>query len=422
MDSSTSVRPLADAAELIRLRWVGVAVQVAVVSVAAAAGFWKVAPVLALLVVVGIASNIVLERRSTPIPESVMAGLIALDTALLTAVLVITGGAFSPYTPLYLIYTVLAALFLRPTLAWASMIIVLSTYGAMVLVEAPVAMLPARGLMANASHDINGHITGMFASVSIASPFLVATLLRARRTLTTADNLLAHARVAEERSRRLSSLATLAAGASHELATPLGTIAVAAKELIRHAEPDSTQAKDAALIRSEVGRCRRVLHELTADVGTTTGEQHQSVLLGDLLDLILVGYGDEIDVEMDEALESRCCVMPARLVSQAVRRLLGNARSASPAGQTVLLRVDVKHDQLQFEIIDHGRGMEPDVLARALEPFFTTRPTGVGMGLGLWFTQSVAEQLGGTLQLLSAPDAGTQAFFYLPISTSPKES
>ena len=65
-------------------------------------------------------------------------------------------------------------------------------------------------------------------------------------------------------------------------------------------------------------------------------------------------------------------------------------------------------------MVDDGPGMSPEVLARALDPFFTTKPTGQGMGLGLFLAASVAEQLGGELQLRSELGSGTAVTLEIP--------
>ena len=62
-----------------------------------------------------------------------------------------------------------------------------------------------------------------------------------------------------------------------------------------------------------------------------------------------------------------------------------------------------------LDVIDRGRGMDAAMLERVGEPFFTTKPTGRGMGLGLFLTRTLVESLGGTLQLSSQPGQGTRA-------------
>ena len=73
-------------------------------------------------------------------------------------------------------------------------------------------------------------------------------------------------------------------------------------------------------------------------------------------------------------------------------------------------------DRVRAEVIDHGCGMSAEILSRATEPFFTTKEPGAGMGLGLFLTHTLADQLGGALELRSAPGQGTSATLTLPLS------
>jgi two-component system sensor histidine kinase RegB len=105
-------------------------------------------------------------------------------------------------------------------------------------------------------------------------------------------------------------------------------------------------------------------------------------------------------------------------ISQALRNLLGNALEASGPTGAVRLSVSQNNGELAFSVQDDGPGMPAAVVARATEPFFTTKPRGQGMGLGLFLAQSVAEQMGGRLELSSVVGvvgSGTRAVLVLPI-------
>jgi two-component system sensor histidine kinase RegB len=83
-----------------------------------------------------------------------------------------------------------------------------------------------------------------------------------------------------------------------------------------------------------------------------------------------------------------------------------------------VVRAEVDEQQLRIEVSDQGHGMPADVLARAGEPFFTTKQPGRGMGLGLFLVRTLLERLGGKFTLDSEPGRGTSATLYLPVSAA----
>lgn len=102
---------------------------------------------------------------------------------------------------------------------------------------------------------------------------------------------------------------------------------------------------------------------------------------------------------------------------QALLSLLANAVDASPAGAAVEVRAHPTGDRsaVRIEVRDRGPGMTPEVLARAGEPFFSTRGTGKGLGLGLFLARVFAERSGGALAITT--DAGTRVTLDLPVRT-----
>lgn len=124
----------------------------------------------------------------------------------------------------------------------------------------------------------------------------------------------------------------------------------------------------------------------------------------------------------------RVRVDPAKLES-ALINLAVNARDAMPQGGTLSIGVETQTTPdprlpggaIAIVVRDTGAGMPPDVLARAGEPFFTTKGVGKGTGLGLAMVHGFAEQSGGLLTITSEPDAGTTVRLVLPVAEQREE-
>jgi signal transduction histidine kinase/CheY-like chemotaxis protein len=127
---------------------------------------------------------------------------------------------------------------------------------------------------------------------------------------------------------------------------------------------------------------------------------------------------------------------PARIdanqLELAILNLAINARDAMPDGGSIEIRVakhQVQNDAvlkpgtyLKLSVVDAGAGMTPEILKRAIEPFFSSKPLGKGTGLGLSMVHGLVVQLGGTLELTSAIGKGTTATMVLPVATSAPEA
>ena len=222
-------------------------------------------------------------------------------------------------------------------------------------------------------------------------------------------------------SEKLEALATLAAGAAHELATPLSTIAVVARELERTLDrlslsPDVQD--DIVLIRREVDRCRTILDRMANDAGQPSGEPLRQCTVSTLLNKVIDGSVERTDVlmQVDPEMADAILSLPIEGIAQALRGLVRNAIDASPEGVSIVLAASrAPSGRVAIRVRDRGTGMTEAILQRVAEPFFTTKAPGAGMGLGVFLARTLVERLGGTLAFESAPHQGTVATVELPI-------
>jgi two-component system sensor histidine kinase RegB len=267
---------------------------------------------------------------------------------------------------------------------------------------------------------LSPHLIGMWIAFVVAAALItfftgkIASALRTREQ----EVLVLQDQVAK--NERLASLVTLAAGAAHELGTPLGTIAVVARELERYAAniaSNDSVLEDARLIRSEVDRCRRILERMSAQSAEPMGEAPTRVRILDLLKQIIAQFPESRRalLEVDLVDEDLNAVLPAQATVQSVSALIQNALDATSDRRPIVISARGSDSTLSIAIRDQGHGMPANVLRRIAEPFFTTKEPGKGMGLGTFLVRTFAESLGGRVSFDSAPNEGTTATLELPV-------
>jgi two-component system sensor histidine kinase RegB len=413
---------------LIQLHWWAILGQVLVIVAAEAwttmgLPVWTLGGLLA-LEVLGIVALSAWARR-VQVSDASIAAVMFLDVVVLTVLLDLTGGASNPFSTLYLVNVALAAVLLPQRWSWGLTASSLVAFGSLFVHEALAG--PGHHVHWDLDHEhmMTAHLRGMWVAFALAAVFIVFFVQRVSRALAARERELRQARAQAERREKLASLATLAAGAAHELSTPLSTIAIVAKELQRSLSSTGASAEvrsDLQLVRDQVARCRDILDRMAAHAGENVGEPLAPVAVRSWIEASLEGLSgrDRVDVEaVDPDAE---LVGPPRALSDALRGMLKNALQASPPGGRVTLRVSALGGRIRATVLDRGRGMPPDVLARVGEPFFTTKGPGEGMGLGLFLTRALAEQLDGAFHIAPRAGGGTEAWLELPAAGAAERS
>ncbi len=396
---------------VVRLRWWGLAVQGAAVALFASFTASPVGlPILLALVGLGAASNLLIARWERSGAERVVGAVVLLDVVLLTGLLSLTGGPANPFSVLYLTYVMLAAIATRPAWTWTAVVLSSAGFGLLFFVSVP---LPSE---LGGHHDhgegqpYSAHLQGMWLAHTVTAVFIARFVGRLA-------NALNRERESRAQTSRMLGLATLAAGAAHEIGNPLATIRVAASELAKElttegAAPETV--RDLALIGDEVRRAHRVLEHMSVGAGELLGEGPVPTDLAAFIRATVDGLGSAAgNVAVAPMPGAQTVRWPLQAATQALTQLLRNAVEVSPAHAPVAVRVKVVDGTVDISIEDAGPGMNEATLARIGEPFFTTRP-GRGQGLGVFIARSLVEHLGGWVAIDSAEGVGTVARVRLP--------
>ncbi len=403
--------PGAMVAYLTHLRWHAVAGQAVAIAVAAfAMDIALPLPALCACVAALAASNVALARvaRHQPNAGSVwISGALAFDVLLLTIELGLSGGASNPFTIFYLVPILVAGLLLPRAWLGGITLLAVASHACLLSWSAPAQL---------ASGEPPSFVGPWLAFLFLAFFTALITARTAAALRSRHAELLRRQRIASH-AEKLASLSTLAAGAAHELGSPLGTIAVTAEELdglILEAPEEAIE--DARIIREEAARCREIVHRMNARAGQLLGELPErtttSAILSDLQAQASPAERARLVVMSgpDEAIEC-----PTRGLVRSLGNLVSNALQASAAtGAEVLVSVRKVAGRVQFVVDDRGSGIPAEVRSRLGEPFVTTKAPGEGMGLGLFLALAYAELCAGRLELSPREGGGTTAVLELP--------
>ena len=340
-----------------------------------------------------------------PVGEREFFANLLLDIAFLGGVLYFSGGPTNPLVSYYLIPLIVSAALLPARYTWAIAALAVASYSLLFFHHRPFELFGMAGHGGMSTHMVGMWINFVFSAVLIA--WFVARMAGSMRGQQAA---LARVREKALRDERIVGVAGIAAGAAHELRTPLATMTVLAGEM-RSEHPELEE--DLGLLQQQLDRCDAILAELVASASHDTERRRAG--LGELVEELLAQWHIarpevRLAVERGPGVAERVIEYDQSLV-HALLNLLHNAADASP--DDVSLQADVEGATALLVVEDRGAGI-PEDIADALGSRFVSRKDG-GLGLGVLLSSASIERLGGEVTLHDRKGGGTRWEIRLPV-------
>jgi two-component system, sensor histidine kinase RegB len=417
---------------LSNLRWLAVAGQsAALFLVYFALGYSLPILYCAIAIAVSAALNVLLSVRYPPahrLTNREATFYLAFDVLQLAALLYLTGGITNPFALMFVGPVVIAAttLNLGNVLILAGLAFVSASL--IGIVHRPLPWPTGQALLLPELYQ-----AGIWMALVIGIGFTSVYAWRIASESARMSAGLAATQLALSREHRLAALGALATAAAHELGTPLGTIAVVARELERALPENSTEIEDVRLLRDQAERCRTIIARLANPEETMLGATARLPLGAFLDDIATPHRGEDLEIRITVAPPKGEGAVPQVWRAPELLHGLGNIIENAADFAHSLVAIDAGWDEqfLHISVTDDGPGFAPEIFEALGEPYITSRPgrhalgetdlgpiatldQHEGMGLGFFIAKILLEQTGGLVKADNPETGGAQVSIRWP--------
>ena len=333
-----------------------------------------------------------------------------IDVIALTGLLYYSGGALNPFGYLFLLPLAICAIVLPRPYLWGMAVITAASYSFLLLYRAPLPLLDQPG----SAIYIGGMWVAFMASVVLTAQF-IATL---GATMRQQERSLGEARERALQDERVVAVATLAAGAAHELSTPLATMALVTTELAEEypRERDPELHARLELLRGQIRKCKESLSVISAAGGADRAaearhETAEGFVRKAVSEVRQLRPGAVIGIRLGTAGPPPPIIVE-RTLNQALLNVLHNAVDASPRDVCVTCSWDAA--TVRIDVDDRGPGMSLASMRPGERPARSAKES--GLGLGLFLTHTALSHMGGEIQFADAPGGGARVTLCLPLA------
>lgn len=393
---------------LVKLRWVAITLFFLLCGPALATGGLSLKAVssylgvLALLLIFNLLSQLVIAETRRSVGPVVICFQLSFDLIALTALLATSGGYTNPFVALFFLNISLGGILISGRLAWPFLLLahVLLGFLQFEYLLTSESLIQQKTMVEFLVHHLLA--VGFWLVMRALGAYLERQNRRRNQT-----------QIGLEKRDRLRALGALAAGFSHEFASPLNVAKIRIERLKRRfASEDLDEALRA------VNMCESVIYQMNSSQIDSRNLDFKTIvvahLLRDVLEAWLEGkrlLGEPVDIETFFDEDIKLSIPPINF-AQVVVNLLDNAFEARPSGRIrVVLAASI--DEVRVSVQDEGPGFCVSVLERLGEPFLTTKKD--GSGLGLYVSDLFAQSLDGRLEVENLVPLGTRVSFVWPM-------
>jgi two-component system NtrC family sensor kinase len=234
-------------------------------------------------------------------------------------------------------------------------------------------------------------------------------------------------------SDKLAAIGKMATGVAHEINNPLAVILqrtgwmqdLMQKEELQKSENFAEFQTSIRKIEEHVERARKVVHNMLGyarKMEPRLEDVDVNATVNQTID-ILENYAriNNIDIQTDLASELPIIAGDQAQLQQVFLNLISNAIDAIGKDGAVAVKSRRSEDEIHVAVTDNGPGIPAELQSKVFDPFYTTKQSGKGTGLGLWISYNIIEKMGGTITLNSQPRKGTTFTVKIPIVVPQKK-
>jgi two-component system sensor histidine kinase RegB len=367
-------------------------------------------------------------KLSQPVTDIELFVQLSCDVLAIAAILYYTGGATNPIAWFFLLPLIIAATVLPQSYTWYMVVFASACYTILMGFYQPLPKIVPMTLSEDVPphlhammehHDIELHVFGMWFGFVFTAVLVAYFVVEMAETLREQDRRLAEAREQVLRNERVVALGTLAAGAAHEMGTPLGTMAIIIHELEQEfAQSGIDDMEDKMrILREQVRRCKQALSVMSASAGEIRAESGKLMPVSRFIEEVITSWRQQrlnSPLEyINQGFEPSPKILAERTLTHALVNILNNSAEVSP--HRVELRARWTYEMAVLEISDEGPGIAPAVSARLGKTPVSSKDHGLGVGLFLAF--AAIERLGGSISMQSrGVGLGTLTRISLPLA------